>query len=226
MPYIPPKNRPGIDQCVNALADAMAAEVTRTKATAEISELYRRTFDTLSSYITAHAQPRTTTVTIGVVGAPLSVTERLGQAVLDAAKGYNQKGGFLGELNYAITTLIQAVPHKLVKNHVWDEAMRYWLYAQTVGALTRTAYDQHAKHGNNWISNGLAGVFEDVKDEYKRRVNTAYEAAQITKSGDCFSMAPYRTQLVETEVAGVKGYMEVMLPRQEPAPAPAPAPKA
>ena len=38
-------------------------------------------------------------------------------------------------------------------------------------------------------------MFEDIKDEYKRRVNSAYEAAQILKSGDCYDYVPFRTQL-------------------------------
>lgn len=66
------------------------------------------------------------------------------------------------------------------------------------------------------MGNGLTGVFEDVKDEYKRRVNTAYEAAQILKSGDCYELAPYRTQLVADTVDGVAGWQEVMLPRRDP----------
>ncbi len=67
---------------------------------------------------------------------------------------------------------------------------------------------------DDFIGNGLAGVFEDVKDEYKRRVNSAYEAAQILKSGDCYEYSPFQTQLVAATVDGVAGYQEVMLPRR------------
>ncbi len=35
-----------------------------------------------------------------------------------------------------------------------------------------------------------------MKDEYKRRANTAYEAAQIKKPGDCYD-APYHTELID-----------------------------
>ena len=128
------------------------------------------------------------------------------------------KGGWTGELNYAITMLIQHVPHEMRLRKAWDESLRYWIYAETVGALTRTAYDLHVRTGDDYIGNGLTGVFEDIKDEYKRRVNTAYEAAQILKSGDCYDLAPFRTRLVAATVDGVAGYQEVMLPRQNPTP--------
>jgi len=98
----------------------------------------------------------------------------------------------------------------------WDESLRYWIYAETVGALVRTSYDIHARYANTWIGNGLAGVLVDVKDEYKRRVNTAYEAAQILKSGDCYDATPFHTRLVAFEHGGVRGYIEIMLPKAAP----------
>lgn len=84
-----------------------------------------------------------------------------------------------------------------------------------MGALTRTAWDLHAECADDYIGNGLCGVFIDIKDEYKRRVNTAYEAAQILKSGDCYDRITFRTQLVPVTVNGVEGYQEVMLPPQK-----------
>ena len=61
---------------------------------------------------------------------------------------------------------------------------------------------------------GIGGVFEDVKDEYKRRVNTAYEAAQIVKNGDCYD-TPYYTKLIEVIDSDGHhvGYQEVMVKR-------------
>ena len=208
MPYIPPKNRPAIDEAVAKLAGELAARLKKEDATATISELYRESFIGVADFIAD--------IESGAAGAPSGAEQELAQTIVEMAKAYNQQGGWLGELNYAVTTLIQAVPFRMYQDGVWQEALRYWLYAETVGALVRTSYEIHAKSTNNWVANGLAGVFEDVKDEYKRRVNTAYEAAQILKSGDCFNMSPFRTQLVETEVAGVKGYAEVMLPWQKP----------
>ncbi len=207
MPYIPPQNRPAIDERVDALAEQIAARLAQNDETAEISVYYRDAFNAIADSIAAlegGGQPAD-----GEAGA-------LAACIVDTAKAYEQQGAWTGELNYGVTMLIQAVPYKLYKRGIWAECLRYWLYAQTVGALTRTAYGVHERFGNDWIGNGLAGVFEDIKDELKRRVNSAYEAAQITKSGDCYNMMPYHTQLVPMEKDGVSGYIEIMLKHHEP----------
>ena len=156
--------------------------------TAEISTHYRRAFLEIAGYIAALEQKRGR--------SPASKAQQLAATIVDVARGYGVKGGWTGELNYAITMLIQLVPYEMQRRKAWEESLRYWIYAETVGALTRTAYDLHARTGDDYIGNGLAGVFEDIKDEYKRRVNSAYEAAQILKSGDCYDYVPFRTQLV------------------------------
>ncbi len=210
MPYIPPENRPPINAAVDELAEEIADALQRAGGTAEISVHYRDAFAGMADCISAAE-----TGPAGPLPAE-TAAQRVARAVMDVAAGYGQKGGWLGELNYAVTTLIQAVPFKLYRRGTWPEALRYWLHAETVGALTRAACDLHERTGNDWVANGLAGVFEDVKDELKRRVNTAYEAAQIRKSGDCYEMVPYRTQLVPLTAGEVEGFIEVMLPRQEP----------
>lgn len=210
MPYIPPQNRPEIDLGVDALAEEIALALAAADRTVEVSEAYRAAFGEIADFIAALERD--------AAASPVSKAQSLAARIVEAATVYQQKGGWLGELNYAVTTLIQAVPFKMVEKGAWTEHLRYWLFAQTVGALTRTAYDMHTRFGNDWIGNGLAGVFEDIKDEYKRRVNTAYEAVQILKSGDCYDMVPLRTQLVPIEINGVEGYTEVMLPRREPKP--------
>lgn len=62
----------------------------------------------------------------------------------------------------------------------------------------------------------MYGVLQDVSAEHKRRVNVAYEAAQIVKSGDCYD-TPYYTRLVEVVDKDGKhvGHFEVMLKRSE-----------
>ena len=136
----------------------------------------------------------------------------LASTIFEVAKGYNYEGAFLGELNYAITRLIQRVPQIKVSLGQYEEKseLRYWLYAVTVEALIVTS-DEFKMSGV-----GIGGVFEDIKDEYKRRVNVAYEAAQIVKNGDCYD-APYYTRLVEVknEDGSHLGYVEVMLARSE-----------
>jgi hypothetical protein len=208
MPYIPAANRPAIDAKVNALAGEIAEEMIRLRHTAEISAHYRRAFVAIADFLSA--KEHETAV------APDSAAQWLAATIIETASGSGVKGGWTGELNYAITRLIQRVPDEMRVRGAWDEPLRYWIYAQTVGALTRTAYELHSSMADDYVGNGLAGVFEDVKDEYKRRVNTAYEAAQILKSGDCYEYAPFRTQIVPATVDGVVGYQEVMLAKQKP----------
>ena len=207
MPYIPPANRPAIDEKVQALAHEIAGRMIDQRHTAEISTHYRGAFLEMAEYIEAMEN--------STAAAPASKAQQLAATIVEVARGYGVKGGWTGELNYAITMLIQLVPYQMQCSKAWDESLRYWIYAETVGALTRTAYDLHTRTADDYIGNGLTGVFEDIKDEYKRRVNSAYEAAQILKSGDCYDYVPFRTQLVPTTVAGTAGYQEVMLPRQD-----------
>ena len=122
-----------------------------------------------------------------------SPSELLVKTILDIGNSYGYEGAFLGELNYAITRLIQEVPNELVKKGKQKSAIRYYIYAYTVDALTKASFYCHYTLDNNL---GLGGVFEDIKDEYKWRVNRSYEAEQILKSGDCYN-TPFFTKLIE-----------------------------
>jgi len=135
----------------------------------------------------------------------------LARTIWKVGKAYNYEGAFLGELNYAITRLIQEVPKRLVEQGKQKSELRYFIYALTVEALVKTT---------NYFNNkeqmvGIGGVFEDIKDEYKRRVNPGYEAAQIVKSGDCYD-TPYYTKLIEIidQDGHHVGYQEVMIERK------------
>ena len=59
-------------------------------------------------------------------------------------------------------------------------------------------------------------MFEDIKDEYKVRVNEAYEHAQIKKSGDCYD-APYYSRVMDilTRDGELIGTIKVNMPRSE-----------
>lgn len=136
----------------------------------------------------------------------------LANTIEEVGKAYEYEGAFLGELNYAITRLIQEVPKKLVEQGKQKSELRYFIYALTVEALVRAA---------NYFNNkeklvGIGGVFTDIKDEYKRRVNPGYEAAQIVKSGDCYD-TPYYTKLIEVidQRGNHIGYQEVMIKRED-----------
>lgn len=118
--------------------------------------------------------------------------KNLAAAVAEAAKKHGYEGAFAGELNYALTRLLQELPRELVKAGIIKEEIRYW------------------------IQPTMYGVLLDVVLEHKRRVNVAYEAEQIVKSGDCYD-APFYTRLIEVVDKDGKhvGYQEVMLKRGE-----------
>ncbi|MEK9175417.1 MAG: hypothetical protein AAB795_02365 [Patescibacteria group bacterium] len=140
---------------------------------------------------------------------------KLAATIYKIAEKYNYVGAYLGELNYAITRLIQRVPQIKVARGDWNEKneLRYWVYAVTVKALIVVANRLNKEEGYYCDYYCLAGVFEDVKDEYKWRVNRAYEAAQIVKSGDCYD-TPFYTKLIELvdesgkHVCYIDGYFE------------------
>lgn len=206
MPYVSKDDRPFLDKKVEPLAEELASTLAdEMNRDTDLSTCYKTVFKTVAG--TLHDLELKKNAEHG----PESRAEELAHEIFGVAKKYGYRGAWLGELNYSMTRLIQVVPRKMVEKGVWKEELRYWLYAQTVGALERAALDVHQNGADDWITDGLVGVLIDVKDEYKRRVNTAYEAVQIKKSGDCYD-APFHTELVEVkdEKGDVKGYQEVM----------------
>jgi len=207
MPYVPSEksdppaeDRKMIDAAVEPLALHIAFSV---EGNMTLLRLYKRFFIEIAEAVKGLALKRP-----GYGSVRLA--RKLGLAVYDAGEAYGYEGAFLGELNYAITRLIQRVPQILVERGIWKDEFRYWMYAVTVAAL------KYASRHTEDFELGIDGVFTDIKDEYKRRVNTAYEAAQIVKSGDCYD-APYYTKLVEVinEDGVVIGHQEIMLKRDK-----------
>lgn len=209
MPYVPSEKTDGKSQdrnLIDAKVEDLANDIAvRADTNFSILHLYQAAFSNIGYYL-AEAQRGTMST---LRSDPALV---LASTIFDVGKGYGYEGAFLGELNYAITRLIQRVPQIKVSEGQWQakDELRYWLYAVTVEALA-WASDEFRAQGV-----GISGVFEDIKDEYKRRVNVGYEAAQIIKSGDCYD-TPYYTRLVEVidENGNHIGYQEVMLKRSE-----------
>jgi hypothetical protein len=205
MPYVPSKKTDGkstdrevLDKAVEALANQVAEKITNNLS---LIRIYKQTF-----YKTALSL--TELLRGDVVDGTLEST--LAQAIYEVGEKYGYEGAALGELNYSFTRFIQRVPQIMVEKGKWKEELRYWLYAATVEALT------YAADKTKCWSIGISGVFEDIKDEYKWRVNRSYEAAQIIKSGDCYD-APYYGRLAEVvdEDGNNIGHMEVWLKRSE-----------
>ena len=116
------------------------------------------------------------------------LAKALADGIAQVAQAYHYDGAFLGEMNYALTRLIQHLPRALQQYQGFKDETRYWLQA------------------------GMFGVLMDVMLEYKVRVNQAYEIAQIEKSGDCYD-TPYYSRVVEfldeTGKCVGKGYVNV-----------------
>jgi len=204
MPYISAQERPSIDEKAGALAEEVSRSLSREEnKDTEVSVHYREAFVAISRAVLQLERGKKA----GAAGR----TRSLAVEIFGEDEESRDRGAWLGRLNYALTQLIQLVPEKMAEKGIWKEEFRYWLYAQTVGALARSAMDIHATEGEGWPADGVVGVLTDVKDEYKRRVNAAYETFQIIKSGDCYRTR-YRTVLSEVkDPAGrVVGYSEVM----------------
>jgi len=118
------------------------------------------------------------------------LAKALADGIADVAAPYKYDGAFLGEMNYALTRLIQHLPRSLQRACGFKDETRYWLQA------------------------GMFGVLMDVMLEYKVRVNQAYEIAQIKKSGDCYD-TPYYSRVVNyvDEHGNVVGSGYLNMPR-------------
>ena len=120
------------------------------------------------------------------------LAKALADAIAQVAATYTYDGAFLGEMNYALTRLIQHLPRSLQEFKGFKDETRYWLQA------------------------GMFGVLTDVMLEYKVRVNQGYEIAQIEKSGDCYD-TPYYSRAVKVvnESGDVVGHVYVNMKRSD-----------
>lgn len=208
MPYVPSKKTDGVsddrevlDAAVECLAKRAANVISNNRSLiASYEMIFSEVAKALNCFIRG-----------GNIGRQNEESE-LARVIFRISLKYGYEGAYLGELNYALTRFIQRVPQLKVESGAWDQELRYWIYAATVEALTYAA-SQCLSYGYGL---GIGGVFEDIKDEYKRRVNVAYEAAQILKNGDCYD-TPYYTRLIEVvdENGTLIGHQEVMLKRSD-----------
>ena len=83
-----------------------------------------------------------------------NLIEQLADAVVSEAAEYADPGAFAGLLNYTCTCLALKVARRRCGQ------MRYWLIAL------------------------LTGVFQNMADEFYRRVGAPYENRQMAKNGD------------------------------------------
>lgn len=205
MPYVPSRKTDMDDREVIDLAVAKVARYAASKITNNLSliRIYRKIFLDLVYDLSSFLKDMRPLAESGEV-------KKLAQAIYEVSKKYEYEGAYLGELNYAITQFIQLVPNYKFEGFVWDQELRYWIYVCTVDVLV------WASRKTEDLGIGVSGVFVDAKDEYKRRVNAAYEAEQILKNGDCY-FASYYTRLVEIvdEEGSLIGHQEIMMKRSD-----------
>jgi hypothetical protein len=212
MPYVEKHDRRKLDAYISEVADDVAKQMSEkskmppAQQYAELGMVYKKTIlETANAIVDKES---------GKEAMPRTPAQRLGHQIFDVAK---RKGGsirvdWLGNLNYTTTRLIQMVPHIMVTKHGWQTEFSEPLYLMTAGAIEQCALEIRTRYvppNIEWVIDGLVGVLFDITDEYKRRVNIAYQAVQIKKLGDSFD-APFRTEVVERDIAGNKGYQEVM----------------
>lgn len=207
MPYIPAAERPELETLVNRLADEIVAKLVKDKLTAHISVLYEESILKIIDNLYGFEIGKKT-------GNPTSTEQEVAIKAFELSRHRDYDCPWLGELDYSLTRLIQLVPRKMEEKGAWEDELRYWIFAQTCGALERVVFNVSKRISlpdHAYILNGVIGAVLDTKDEYKRRVGSAYEAVQIRKSGDCYDGA-YRTELEDVKDAdgNVIGYSEIM----------------
>ena len=209
MPYVPSKktvppaeDREILNPLVEVLAEKAASEIKENR---DLIPVYRSIFKAVGE--------RLEQMVHGTMGgdshALYMPEEKLAQAIYGLRKKYDYDGAEDGELNYSFTRFIQRVPQIKVKRGDWPakNELRYWSYARACHALLVVAL--HFKDSEL----GLMGVYNDIEEEYKWRVNRPYEAAQIVKSGDCYD-TPFYTKLMAVRdtkgkvICHIDGYFE------------------
>ncbi|QQG45716.1 MAG: hypothetical protein HYW89_02245 [Candidatus Sungiibacteriota bacterium] len=209
MPYVPSEktsppadDRKTLDPAIEAVAQEAAETITNNLS---LIRVYKNIFLSVARLLRG-------LLIDGHLSTAPDAEVKLAQAIYEVGKKYGYEGAQLGELNYSITRFIQRVPQILVEMGRWKESdeLRYWSDASMTEALICAA-DVTKEWGL-----GIGGVFEDIKDEHKERVNKAYEIAQILKSGDCYD-TPYYSRIVEVvdEDGNLIGHLYVALKRGE-----------
>jgi len=199
MPYVPsektpPKNgiekyedRVKIDEVVKLVARDLAEKITDN-------------FSLVTEYVEAFSYIGMTLEQLQSREEPEIMSDyptsylALATTIFDVARKYKYDGAFLGELNYAITRLIQELPKEMVRKEKWTSELRYWGYSMTVGAVVKVA--NRFTNSPDSVDIAIGGVFTDIKDEMKVVVNEAYEHAQIKKSGHCYD-GPYYSRVMD-----------------------------
>mgnify|MGYP001563533427 CR=1 FL=1 len=208
MPYVPSRKTDGkstdreeIDVVVEVLAEEIAGKVTDNLSLVRVYvSNFQEVADTLLDLLSGNS-------------VRSGAATQLATVIYEVGKRYDYEGAYLGEFNYAFTRLIQCVPQTKVAKKEWATEIRYWAYGGgIVGSLMKASLYALDHHSGSEHMIAMGGIFMDIKDEYKWKVNRSYEATQIRKSGDAYD-TPFRNILVEVvEKDGTSlGYLDVYI---------------
>ena len=92
MPYIPPNNRPPIDEAVDVLAKEIADAMEANKETAELGSRLRLAFMAVARYIRDSESGKPPAAS----GKTQDPAQALARRILDIATSYGIKGGWTG----------------------------------------------------------------------------------------------------------------------------------
>lgn len=187
MPYVKASHRKKLDPLVNRVSEELVQSSLLLEKPQQVGQLFFSSFLEIAKFLRG-LESRGGSISTSQTGSALA---ELGKGIFEVGGG---DGGFwAGDLNYSLTRIFQIVPRELAARKKWDREFRYWTYAIIAGALERTALaiggsESSSSPSGAWIDTVLVGVFLDVKDEYKRRVNVPYEEKQIQVNGDCYDV--------------------------------------
>lgn len=209
MPYVPgikttppAGDRSILDPHIERLAELAAGKITENH---DLIRIYESAFLSVADILVNLLREK------GHTSLASDAEVDLAKAIYTVSAKYDYWGAFLGEFNYVWTRFIQRVPQIKVALGHWkvSDELRYWLDCCTVEALTYAA-----TRTLSW-GIGLSGAFEDIKDEFKIKVNQAYEMAQARKNGECYDTPWYMRQVpITDEQTGENiGYVYVAVKR-------------
>lgn len=186
MPYIVPESREQLEPFIEDVVNEIS---TRFQTDGELVRALVEAFLTISGSIKAYFSNHELNKHNAYQTLGLKIVRGI-----SSTDSYEIRMGWAGDLNYCITRILILLPKKLMLLGILKKEFAYWMYACFVGALFEIANIVADTSGQDDIRGCLAGVFIDIKDEYKWRVNRAYERIKIQENGDCYKDAPFYTE--------------------------------
>lgn len=186
MPYIEQKDRAELDPLIENAVEEICDRFQHDK---ELIKSIVEALITMAGAIKAHFDHQHINLHNTYQTLALKIVNGI-----DNNDPYDIRMRWAGWLNYSVSRILVLLPKRLVATGYFKKEFAYWIYACMVGALGEATNIVTDISGQDDIRGCLVGVFTDIKDEYKWRVNRAYERVKIAENGDVFLDAPYYTE--------------------------------